>query len=140
MPSLPMIKPSETRSRIMRAIKSRNTRPELALRSLAHSMGYRYRIHRKDLPGKPDMVFPAKHKVVFVHGCFWHCHGCKIAGGTRTPAQNSEYWDAKLTRNRARDESNIKALAALGWKTAVFWECELQKPSNVTSKLRRFLG
>lgn len=121
----------------MRAIKSRDTRPELTLRSLAHGMGYRFRLHRKDLPGKPDIVFPAKRKVVFMHGCFWHCHDC--GRGARMPAQNREYWEAKLTRNRQRDESNTEALAALGWKSIVFWECELQKPGKVASKLRKFL-
>jgi DNA mismatch endonuclease (patch repair protein) len=132
-----MIKPSEARSRIMRAVKSCDTRPELALRSLAHRMGYRFRLHRKDLPGKPDMVFPAKRKAIFMHGCFWHCHDC--GRGARIPVQNRDYWDAKLTRNRERDESSMKALAALGWEAIVFWECELQVPKQVAKKLRSFL-
>lgn len=121
----------------MRAIKGCDTQPELALRSLAHQMGYRFRLHRKNLPGKPDLVFISKHKVVFMHGCFWHCHDC--GRGARMPMQNREYWETKLARNRERDKSVVKALEALGWKAIVIWECEMQKPNKVRSKLRGFL-
>ena len=133
----PMTKPSEARSRIMRGVKSSNTKPELALRSLAHRLGYRFRVHRKDLPGKPDIVFPARRKVIFMHGCFWHCHDC--GRGARIPVQNHEYWKAKLARNRERDAAHMKALANLGWTAIVFWECELQTPERVSQKLRKFL-
>jgi len=132
-----LLKPTKARSRIMRAIKSRDTRPELALRSLAHRLGYRFRVHRNDLPGKPDVVFPAKRKVIFMHGCFWHSHDC--GQGPRVPARNRDYWKAKLARNRARDRVVMKSLVKLGWKAIVFWECELQDLVHVASKLRRFL-
>jgi DNA mismatch endonuclease (patch repair protein) len=133
-----MKKPSEARSRIMRAIKSRNTRPELALRSLAHRMGYRFRLHRSDLPGKPDLVFAGKKKVVFVHGCFWHSHDCRF--GARIPATNSKYWKAKLTRTQKRDAASVIALRAMGWKSKIFWECDLRDLGQVAKELRNFLG
>src|SRR5690349_582275 len=102
----------ELRSRIMRAVKGVDTAPEMVVRSLAHRMGYRFRLHRKDLPGKPDLVFPKFHKVVFVHGCFWHGHEC--ARGARVPKANAQYWRAKITRNSLRDADNIAALRARG--------------------------
>lgn len=129
--------PTPARSRIMRAIKSRNTAPELLVRRLAHRMGYRFRLHRSDLPGTPDLVFPSKRKVVFVHGCFWHCHDCN--GGPRMPGRNRAYWKAKLTRNQNRDAAARSALTALGWKARVFWECELADPKRIERCLRRFL-
>jgi DNA mismatch endonuclease (patch repair protein) len=128
--------PPESRRRIMRAIKSRDTGPELLVRRLAHRLGYRFRVHRKDLPGKPDLVFPAKHKVIFVHGCFWHSHKC--CGG-RTPSQNTVYWKEKLARTVQRDEAALTALKELGWKVTVFWECELQNLDSVERRLRQFL-
>src|SRR5215467_11698981 len=99
--------PSEARSRIMRAVKSRDTKPELIIRSLAHRMGYRFRLYRKDLPGCPDLVFPRLRKVVFVHGCFWHGHDC--GRGARIPKANAEYWRSKIARNSARDAGHIAA-------------------------------
>jgi DNA mismatch endonuclease (patch repair protein) len=127
----------EQRSRIMRAVKDRDTAPELAVRSLTHRMGYRFRLHRKDLPGKPDLVFPRLHKALFVHGCFWHGHNC--ARGSRAPKTNAEYWRAKIRRNSLRDAANIEALKAKGWKAAVIWECELKEPKQVAKRLAGFL-
>lgn len=127
----------EQRSRIMRAVKGQDTKPELVVRRLAHGMGYRFRLHRKDLPGKPDLVFPRLHKVVFVHGCFWHGHDC--ARGSRQPKSNADYWHTKITRNRQRDAAHLVALREKGWSAAVFWECELKAPSQVARRLKGFL-
>ena len=131
-----MIKPSEARSRIMRAVKSRDTKPELALRSMAHRMGYRFRLHRKDLPGKPDMVFALRRKVIFVHGCYWHGHGCKKA---HTPKSNLDYWTPKLARNRARDQKTLETLTAAGWGALVIWECETGDEGKVGKRIKAFL-
>ena len=128
----------ELRSRIMRAVKGANTAPELAVRSMVHRMGYRFRLHRRDLPGKPDLVFPRRKKVVFVHGCFWHGHDC--ARGARMPKANADYWRAKIARNRSRDAVHLKALETVGWRAAVVWECELKKLTRVANRLARFLG
>ena len=125
------------RSENMRRIRSKNMRPELAVRSLVHRMGYRFRLHRKELPGKPDLVFVSLRKVIFVHGCFWHSHEeCKSA---HVPKSNLSYWRPKLMRNRMRDARNIDALRAAGWKPMVIWECELKKESVLGSRIRRFL-
>ena len=130
--------PTPARSRIMRAIKSSNTAPELLVRKLAHGMGYRFRLHRKDLPGKPDLAFPARRKAIFVHGCFWHCHDCE--GEPRIPGRNRAYWKEKLARNRERDQAARAALHALGWKVRVFWECELRNIKTTKRNLRDFLS
>jgi len=128
---------AEERSRIMRAVKGADTRPELTVRRLAHRMGYRFRLHRKDLPGKPDLVFPRFHKVVFVHGCFWHGHDC--ARGARVPAQNRAYWIKKVTRNKERDQIAQTALRTLGWDGLVIWECELEEQPGHREAFERFL-
>lgn len=128
----------ELRSRIMRAVKSGDTAPELVVRSLAHRMGYRFRLHRKDLPGKPDLVFPGLCKAIFVHGCFWHAHDCKR--GARVPKTNQDYWRSKIERNRGRDTKNIAALNADGWKTLVIWECETHSERTLQKRMRAFLG
>ncbi len=128
----------EQRSRIMRAVKGADTAPEMAVRRMAHNMGYRFRLHRKDLPGKPDLVFPRLHKVVFVHGCFWHGHDC--ARGARAPKANAEYWRMKISRNSLRDAANMAALKKRGWRAAVIWECELKAPERVKRRLAGFLG
>jgi DNA mismatch endonuclease, patch repair protein len=126
------------RSENMRRIRSKGMRPELAVRSLAHKMGYRFRLHRKDLPGKPDLVFVSRRKVIFVHGCFWHSHhGCKAA---HMPKSNLTYWKPKLERNQARDAKNTEALSTAGWETLVIWECELKYAAAVRKALKRFLG
>src|SRR6185295_15123269 len=106
----------------MRAVKSTDTAPEMIVRRLAHAMGYRFRLHRNDLPGKPDLVFPGRHKVIFVHGCFWHGHDCQR--GARMPVRNRDYWTRKIARNRARDKNTPLSLQTLGWKSLVIWECE----------------
>lgn len=128
----------ETRSRIMRAVKGRNTGPELAVRRVVHGMGYRYRLHRKDLPGRPDIVFSRLRKVMFVHGCFWHGHCCRR--GARIPKNNQEYWVKKVSRNKDRDEKNLASLAAEGWESLVVWECETRDNDKITKRVVRFLS
>ncbi len=127
----------EQRSRIMRSVKSRDTAPELTVRRLVHRMGYRFRLHRKDLPGKPDLTFPRLRKAVFVHGCFWHGHDC--ARGARIPHSNRSYWLKKIARNRARDRKNLKQLAAAGWRSLVVWECDLRSAAALSARVRKFL-
>jgi len=128
----------EQRSAVMARVKSRDTRPELTVRRLAHAMGYRYRLHSKRLPGRPDMVFASKRKVVFVHGCFWHRHRyCALA---RLPKSRKEFWVPKLDGNRRRDCRNLRELRELGWKALVLWECELSDPNAVARRLASFLG
>jgi DNA mismatch endonuclease, patch repair protein len=122
----------------MRRIRSTNTNPELAVRSLAHCLGYRFRLHRKDLPGRPDLVFPSKRKVIFVHGCFWHQHGGCIDG--RKPKSNTAYWSPKLTRNRERDKKNRSRLTRAGWRSLVIWECQTADHEKLGRQLRTFLG
>lgn len=126
------------RRRTMQAVKSYDTKPELAVRSLLHSLGYRFRLHRKDLPGCPDLVFPARRAIVFVHGCFWHGHDC--ARGARLPKSNAAYWAAKIERNRARYLVQQNALAEAGWRVHAVWECQLRDPGAVLRNLTEFLG
>lgn len=126
------------RSRTMRAVRSKNTKPEMLVRRLAHAMGFRFRLHRKDLPGSPDLVFPSRQRVIFVHGCFWHGHGCKR--GARQPKDNADYWRTKIARNAARDERVLSELHALGWESLTLWECELRDRDALTTKLRGFLS
>jgi DNA mismatch endonuclease, patch repair protein len=128
----------EVRRRTMQAVKSKDTAPELTVRRLAHGMGYRFRLHRKDLPGTPDLVFPRLHKALFVHGCFWHGHSC--ARGARVPVQNRPYWIQKIARNKNRDQFARRALAALGWKVTVLWECEIRDRERIVRQLSAFLG
>ena len=125
------------RSANMRAIRSKDMQPELKVRSLVHKLGYRFRLHRKDLPGKPDLVFGPRRKVIFVHGCFWHSHNCKAA---HIPKSNQEYWGPKLERNKTRDGKNIEALGAKGWQALVIWECEADDECGLKKRLRAFLG
>lgn len=127
----------QQRSLIMRAVKSENTEPEMTVRRLAHRMGYRFRLHRKDLPGKPDLVFPRLHKVIFVHGCFWHGHDC--VRGARVPLHNRDYWTRKVARNRERDKSVLASLKTHGWETLVIWECELKGGHSFKGRVKRFL-
>lgn len=122
----------------MRAIRSTDMKPEMLVRRLAYSLGYRYRLHRKDLPGKPDLVFGPRRRVIFVHGCFWHQHAGCIDG--KMPKSNLGYWQTKLDRNVARDAEHLASLKALGWKSLVLWECETKDPRRLASKIRRFLG
>ncbi|WP_374510888.1 very short patch repair endonuclease [Niveibacterium sp.] len=129
------ISPSR-RSANMRAIRSSDTKPELLVRRLAHRCGYRFRLHRKDLPGKPDLVFPGRKAVVFVHGCFWHMHGCP---SVRVPKSNADYWQPKLTRNRERDAANVAALTQMGWRVLTVWDCETADLDVLEARLRTFL-
>jgi DNA mismatch endonuclease (patch repair protein) len=128
----------ESRSRIMRAVKGRDTSLEMTVRRLIYSMGYRYRLHRKDLPGKPDLVFSGRRKVLFIHGCFWHGHGCKR--GARVPKTNREYWEKKIARNQARDAKNKAALQTLGWDVLIIWECQINEEAVLKQRLLQFLG
>ncbi len=125
------------RSENMRAIRSKGMRPELAVRSMVHRLGYRYRLHKKDLPGKPDLVFASRRKVIFVHGCFWHSHDCKIS---HVPKSNTSYWGPKLARNQQRDAAAQVALIEQGWRYLIVWECELDDAASAMKKVIGFLG
>lgn len=124
----------------MAAIRSKDMKPERLVRSLAHKLGYRFRLHSKDLPGKPDLVFRSKRKVVFVHGCFWHQHDKATCADARLPKSNTQYWLPKLQRNVARDAYSRAVLQAEGWKVLVIWDCETSSVSNVSWRLMRFLS
>ena len=129
----------ERRSEIMSNIRAKGMKPEMAVRRIVHAMGYRYRLHRKDLPGKPDLVFPSRRKVIFVHGCFWHQHAdpkCKIA---RCPRSNRDYWLPKLKRNAERDLEHQTNLLASGWGVLVLWECDIKTNAGIVDKIRAFL-
>lgn len=129
---------SATRSRIMSKVKSKGTKPEVIVRRLLHGLGYRYRLHRTDLPGRPDLVFPSRRKIVFVNGCFWHNHlGCV---NSHIPVDNREYWLSKLTRNRARDGRNLSLLKEDGWDVTTVWECQMKDMAMVTERLIEFLA
>lgn len=129
---------SATRSRIMSKIKSKDTKPEIVVRQLLHGLGYRYRLHRADLPGSPDLVFPSRRKIVFVNGCFWHNHpGCV---NSHIPANNREYWLSKLKRNRERDDRNLSLLKQDGWDVAIVWECQMKDMDMVAELLISFLA
>lgn len=130
---------SAKRSAVMRAVKSRDTAPELTVRAAVRELGYarRYRLNGASLPGKPDLVFGAMRKAVFVHGCFWHGHDCKR--GARQPKDNAAYWRAKINRNVARDRATLKTLRADGWSTLVVWECETRDRDQLARKLAKFL-
>lgn len=129
----------EQRSYCMSRIRSKDMTPELAVRSMTHRMGYRFRLHRRDLPGKPDLTLRKYRTVIFVHGCFWHWHpepDCPIAG---LPKSNLDYWLPKLTRTRERDAEHLAELSNLGWRALVIWECELQSPDAVLERICSFL-
>jgi DNA mismatch endonuclease (patch repair protein) len=124
----------------MRRIKSKDMKPEMVVRSLVHRLGYRYRLHRVDLPGKPDLVFGPRRKIIFVHGCFWHGHkDPNCADGRRQPKSNLDYWLPKLARNHERDTANEAELVRLGWSVIVVWECETRNLSRLAESLRLFL-
>jgi DNA mismatch endonuclease, patch repair protein len=128
---------SKRRSENMRRIGPKDTTPEMCVRCLVHALGFRYRLHRRDLPGKPDLVFPSRKKVIFVNGCFWHRHpGCPYA---YTPKTRAEFWTPKLDGNRLRDLRNLKLLEEKGWKALTIWECETGDVGRVERVLRRFL-
>ncbi len=122
----------------MRAVKSRDTAPELAVRALLRRFAPHYRLCRKDLPGAPDIAYVGRKRAIFVHGCFWHGHDCPR--GARMPKANADYWRAKIERNRARDRANAEKLAAQGWRSLAIWECELKDLATLEQKLRAFLA
>ena len=117
----------------MSRVRSRDTKPELLVRKLVHGLGYRYRLHRKDLPGKPDLVFGPRRKVILVHGCFWHGHTCPR--GARQPKANADYWISKIARNVDRDARVQAELRQLGWRPVIVWECELKAPEALMTRL-----
>lgn len=127
----------EQRSFNMSRIRERNTKPEMFVRSMVHSMGYRFRLHRRDLPGKPDLVFPRLRKVIFVNGCFWHMHDCRY--GMVVPKTNPEFWKKKRYANAERDRRNIKAIEDAGWRVLVVWECETKISNELYETIIRFL-
>jgi DNA mismatch endonuclease (patch repair protein) len=125
------------RSERMRRVKARDTKPERALRKLVWALGYRYRKHRRDVPGNPDLAFVGKKRAIFLHGCFWHRHDCP--SGTRSPKSRVAFWTRKFRRNVARDAIVAKCLKRAGWKTLVIWECQLRRPLTIERKIKRFL-
>jgi DNA mismatch endonuclease (patch repair protein) len=129
---------TEQRSRNMAAIRGKDTKPEICVRTLLHSLGYRFRLHRKDLPGKPDIVLPRHKAVIFVHGCFWHCHNCRF--GRVQPVTRSEFWTVKRQSNVDRDHRNKTALRALGWHVMVIWECETKRLEKIEARLTNYLA
>lgn len=126
----------EQRRRIMQSVKQKDTGPEQVVRKALFAEGYRFRLHRRDLPGSPDIVLPSRKKAIFVHGCFWHGHGCSKG---RASKSRTEYWGPKLDANRARDSRNLAALKKIGWKTLVVWQCELGDPEKLIRRLKRFV-
>jgi len=127
----------EQRSANMRAVRSRNTQPEVRVRQIVYALGYRFRLHFRKLPGKPDLAFPSLRKAVFVHGCFWHRHkGCRRAS---MPKSNRAFWRAKLARNASRDAEELAAIRKQGWRALVVWECEIKNELRLAARLRRFL-
>ncbi len=128
----------EKRSWIMGQVRGWDTKPELFVRSIVHRMGFRFRLHRRELPGNPDLVLPKHKKAIFIHGCFWHGHkGCSRSN---RPATNKAFWKKKLDRNIQRDNNNVRKLRRLGWKPLVIWECETKNPERIWEKIERFLG
>lgn len=128
----------EQRSERMSRVRSKDTKPELTVRRLVHGMGFRYRLHARDIPGQPDLVFPSRRKIIFVHGCFWHRHGtCK---NTRWPKSRLDFWKPKLEVNRARDAAIRRTLRQLGWQVLVVWECQLKNPDRTAERISSFLA
>lgn len=128
----------QQRRKCMSRIRGRDTKPEMVVRSLVHSLGYRYRLHVAKLAGTPDLVFPKYRKVIFVHGCFWHRHNC--SKGRPVPATNTEFWERKFTENKDRDVMAIKTLEQDGWGVLVIWECEARVRDKLTERVLAFLG
>ncbi|MBN1827012.1 MAG: DNA mismatch endonuclease Vsr [Candidatus Eisenbacteria bacterium] len=128
----------EKRSWVMSRVRSKDTSPEITVRSLVHRLGFRFRLHRRDLPGTPDLVFPSRHMVIFVHGCFWHGHRCRR--GNRIPKTNRSYWIDKINRNKARDRLQRGRLRRLGWRVMVVWECQLSDLDRLERRIIGFLN
>ncbi len=129
----------QRRSEIMSNIRAKGMKPEMAVRRLVHAMGYRYRLHRNDLPGKPDLVFLGRRKVIFVHGCFWHQHPDPTCNIARRPKSNQHYWLPKLEHNVTRDVKHQARLAELGWSVLVVWECDVAAGDGIADRIREFL-
>lgn len=127
----------ELRSFIMSKVGQKNTKPELALRKALHRLGYRYRLHRRDLPGKPDLVFPSQRKVIFVHGCFWHGHACRWG---QLPKSRPEYWKPKIETNKERDKRVLSQLGVSGWESMVVWQCDLRDLDDIVARVEAFLS
>jgi DNA mismatch endonuclease (patch repair protein) len=127
----------ETRSRMMAAVPQANSKPEIVVRRIIHSIGFRFRLHESDLPGTPDIVLPRLRKVVFVHGCFWHRHGCRK---TTTPSTNRAFWLEKFALNRKRDQRSLRELKCLGWEPLVIWECQTERAKWLERRLTGFLS
>ena len=126
----------ERRRYIMQRVGSRDTKPEMVVRRMLHALGYRYRLHRKDLPGRPDLAFPRRRKAIFVNGCFWHGHGCHLG---QLPKSRLEYWGPKIRANRDRDERKAAELEAQGWRVMTVWQCELKEPDTALDRMVEFL-
>lgn len=133
--SMDTITPSK-RSALMSRIRSKDTRPELVVRSMLHRLGYRFRLHRKNLPGCPDIVLPKYRKIILVQGCFWHGHSCRLGS---KPKSNENYWNAKIQANRARDVRNVAALKQQGWSVLELWECDIRKIEGLKEKIETFM-
>jgi len=128
---------TEERSAVMRRVRSFDTGPEVRVRQMVHHFGFRFRLHCKDLPGRPDIVLAGRRQIVFVHGCYWHQHSCE---GSKRPATNRRYWNRKLDKNVQRDKENLRLLRRQGWRVLTVWECELRKPERLERRLLRFLN
>lgn len=135
MPRYDPLTPAE-RSERMSHIRNADTKPEMIVRRMVHGMGYRYRLHAPDLPGHPDLVFRPRRKVIFVHGCFWHQHGCRQY---RQPRTNSSFWEPKLAQNKARDARVQREFSLLGWRIMVIWECQVKKEAILRDQIKKFL-
>lgn len=128
----------EKRSEIMSKVRGKDTGPEMKVRRLVHGMGYRYRLHVGKLPGRPDLVFPARRKVIFVNGCFWHGHRrCKLG---RIPKSRIEFWTSKIEYNKRRDSKNIRKISSHGWRSLTVWECQLRNIESLRTRIEAFLG
>lgn len=128
------------RSNNMRHIRSSNTKPEITVRRILCSLGYRYRLHRKDLPGKPDLVFAKRKKIIFIHGCFWHQHNLTTCLDSKIPKSNKQYWNQKLKNNVQRDIRNQMTLKELGWDILIIWECEIKNDKKLIKGMQKFLN
>jgi DNA mismatch endonuclease (patch repair protein) len=126
----------QQRSEIMRRVRSQDTKPEMIVRRLVHRRGFRYRLHAKELPGRPDLVFPKRRKIVFVHGCYWHAHRCPASA---LPETHRDYWEAKLRRNAERDKRTVRQLRKAGWAVLTIWECQTRNRERLASRLIHFL-
>lgn len=129
------VSPSK-RTAIMKSVGTKNTKPEMVLRRALHALGLRYRLHRKDLPGSPDIVFSSRKKVIFVNGCYWHGHGCTKG---RLPKSNLEYWAAKIAANRERDLRAIRDIDSMGWRSLTVWQCQIEKGEQTVSRVAQWL-